>query len=226
MPRVRRRRTAYSFKDSHECSSREYSFAVRLEWQTSLPGWDSTAGRSYARSHRFELDEASWVDHCPGWLGDSDELMAELAACPGWTQRERPMYDAMVVEPRLVKGWRQGEMPEPLEDLRGCLSKRYGVVFDSVHVNLYRSGADSVAWHGDTVRKVLREPLVAIVSLGERRRFLLRRRGGGPTAKSFALGGGDLLVMGGACQQLWEHCVPKTARHVSPRMSVTFRHST
>jgi alkylated DNA repair dioxygenase AlkB len=110
-----------------------------------------------------------------------------------------------------------------VEALRAELSGRYGLTFDSVHVNLYRSGSDSVAWHGDTVRKVMRNPLVAIVSLGERRRFLLRPRGG-RTVKTFLLGGGDLLVMGGAMQHDYEHCVPK-AVHAGPRMSVTFRHS-
>jgi alkylated DNA repair dioxygenase AlkB len=172
---------------------------------------------------RLQLDSRSWVDHCPGWLADADELMAELVRTSGWSQRERRMYDAMVMEPRLVTGWQLGSVPPPVEALRGDLSRRYGLTFDSVHVNLYRSGSDSVAWHGDTVRKVLLDPLVAIVSLGERRRFLLRPRGG-RTARTFFLGGGDLLVMGGAAQHEWEHSVPKAVA-AGPRMSVTFRHS-
>ncbi|HEX4428621.1 MAG TPA: alpha-ketoglutarate-dependent dioxygenase AlkB [Frankiaceae bacterium] len=198
---------------------------MQLLWQSTLPGWAGESAVSYRRLERVRLDADSWVDYCPGWLAEADELMADLASTASWTQRERPMYDAMVMEPRLVTGWALGEVPPTVEALRASLSAQYRVTFDSVHVNLYRSGSDSVAWHGDTVRKVLREPLVAIVSLGERRRFRLRPRGGGPAAASFALGGGDLLVMGGACQHLWEHSVPKTARHVSPRMSVTFRHS-
>jgi alkylated DNA repair dioxygenase AlkB len=197
---------------------------MQLSWQATLPGWDSAPALSYARLNRVHLDRFSWVDYCPGWLASSDELMAELAATAGWTQRERPMYDAMVTEPRLVTGWKLGELPTPVEALRANLSTRYAVAFDSVHVNLYRSGQDSVAWHGDTVRKVLRDPLVSIVSLGERRRFRLRPRGGGRAVRTFALGGGDLLVMGGAAQHEWEHSVPKVAA-AGPRMSVTFRHS-
>lgn len=134
------------------------------------------------------------------------------------------MYDAMVIEPRLVTGWGMAELPPALEPLRASLSARYRLTFDSVHVNLYRSGADSVAWHGDTVRKVMRDPLVAIVSLGEPRRFRLRPRGGGRACAGFLLGGGDLLVMGGAAQHDYEHSVPKVAA-AGPRMSVTFRHS-
>jgi alkylated DNA repair dioxygenase AlkB len=196
---------------------------MQLAWQTTLPGWDGAPELSYSRLTRVRLDSRSWVDHCPGWLAGADELMAELVRTAGWKQRERRMYDAMVLEPRLVTGWNRGSIPAPVEALRAELSQRYELTFDSVHVNLYRSGSDSVAWHGDTVRKVLLDPLVAIVSLGERRRFLLRPRGG-RTAKTFYLGGGDLLVMGGAAQHEWEHSVPKAVA-AGPRMSVTFRHS-
>ncbi len=197
---------------------------MELSWQATLPAWDASPELSYARVRRERLDTDSWVDHCPGWLGNPDELMAELAGSAEWRQRERPMYDAVVMEPRLVTGWQLAAMPGAVDTLRQSLSERYGTLFDSCHVNLYRDGADSVAWHGDTVRKVLLNPLVGIVSLGEPRRFHLRPRGG-RIAKSFLLGGGDLLVMGGATQHAWEHCVPKTARPAGPRMSVTFRHS-
>jgi alkylated DNA repair dioxygenase AlkB len=196
---------------------------VQLSWQATLPGWDGSPALSYERLTRVRLDAWSWADYCPGWLAEADELLAELAATAGWSQRERPMYDKMVMEPRLVTGWQLGSVPKPVERLRESLSGRYALTFDSVHVNLYRAGSDSVAWHGDTVRKVLRDPLVAIVSLGERRRFLLRPRGG-RTEKTFYLGGGDLLVMGGAAQHEWEHSVPKV-KETGPRMSVTFRHS-
>ena len=68
------------------------------------------------------------------------------------------------------------------------------------------------------------EPVVvAIVSLGGPRKFLLRPKGGG-RSRSYALASGDLLVMGGACQRSWEHSVPKAAS-APPRMSVTFRHT-
>jgi alkylated DNA repair dioxygenase AlkB len=88
---------------------------------------------------------------------------------------------------------------------------------------LYRDGRDSVAWHGDTIgRHSADDTLVAIVSLGETRRFLLRPKDGGATRK-FALGHGDLLVMGGSCQRTWEHSVPKTTRPVGPRISIQFR---
>jgi len=88
-------------------------------------------------------------------------------------------------------------------------------------MGLYRTGADSVAWHGDTTARDLPEAVVATVSLGEPRRFLLRPRGGGRTIP-FSLGRGDLFVMGGACQRTWQHAVPKVARAL-PRLAVMFR---
>jgi alkylated DNA repair dioxygenase AlkB len=101
------------------------------------------------------------------------------------------------------------------------LSVRYGVSFDSIGTNYYRDGQDSVAWHGDRVRH-LADPIVAIVSVGAPRPFLLRSRRGG-SSLAFALGQGDLLVMGGECQHRWEHCVPKVAA-AGPRISITYRH--
>jgi len=64
--------------------------------------------------------------------------------------------------------------------------------------------------------------VVALVSVGEPRRLLLRPRGGG-RSRSYQFGGGDLLVMGGTCQRTWEHTIPKVAR-AGPRISLAFRH--
>jgi alkylated DNA repair dioxygenase AlkB len=140
------------------------------------------------------------------------------------------MYDQRVLEPRLTAGWSvaagAADVPAALPAMCAPLSGRYGVTFDSVWVNLYRDGRDSVAWHPDRNGRVHRDPLVATVSLGARRKFQLRPRGGGRIALTLEPGCGDLVVMGGACQHDWEHCVPKTARPVGPRMSVTIRHST
>lgn len=208
-----------------------------LCWQASLFADESgvdepAADLSFAGLRRYRLDGRSWVDHAPNWLAHSDELFEQLYAQAPWQQRQRHMYDQLVDEPRLVAAWGTGaaadpprDLPPRLGQLRAALSAHYAVEFDSVLVNLYRDGRDGVAWHGDTVRKVLVDPLVATVSLGQRRRFQLRPGRRGPVAWTFALGEGDLLVMGGACQHEWQHCVPKVAA-AGARMSVTLRHST
>lgn len=199
-----------------------------VTWQPSL--LDATTEldieESFAGLTRIQLDPTSWVDHAPGWVTGSDQLFAEVLATAGWGQRSRRMYDAKVREPRLTSLWRasSGRPLEPpiLERMRAVLSRRYGVELDSVGFNLYRDGRDSVAWHGDRIAKDIAEPVVAIVSVGEPRKFLLRPGGGGAT-KRFLLGRGDLLVTGGATQRAWQHSVPKVAE-AGPRISITFRH--
>ncbi len=89
-------------------------------------------------------------------------------------------------------------------------------------INLYRDGADSVAWHRDRIPPEIVDPVVALVSLGEPRKFLLRPEGGGRSL-AFKLGHGDLLVTGGRTQRRFEHSVPKV-KTAGARMSVVFRH--
>jgi hypothetical protein len=172
---------------------------------------------------RHQLDDCCWIDHAAGWLRASDSLFEQLLRSGAFRQRERWMYERMVDEPRLVAPWPLDQLPPVIDIARRLLSGRYGVEFDSVLVNLYRDGRDSVAWHGDTVRKTQTHPMVVTISLGARRRFLLRPRGGG-TSRRWLLGPGDLVVMGGRSQHDWEHCVPKMAV-AGPRASVTMRHS-
>ena len=203
---------------------------AELDWQPSLlDGGTAVPDVSFAGLRRIVLDEHSWVDYGPGWLDGSDEVFEQLTAQARWQQRTVPMYDKQVLEPRLTAGWStdasDADTPRVLTDMAAVLSRRYEVGFDRIWVNLYRSGADSVAWHGDRNRLVMTSPLVATVSLGARRRFLLRRRGTTTATHRLEPGHGDLVVMGGRCQSEWEHTVPKTTQPVGPRMSVTIRHS-
>jgi alkylated DNA repair dioxygenase AlkB len=186
----------------------------------------ASAPRSFPGLRHLELSDRSWLDHLPAWLHGADALSTELIDRADWQQGRRWMYDRMVDEPRLTSWYaRAGPLPHPLlAHLFEVLSRRYRVDLDSVGLNWYRDGHDSVAWHGDRVGRDGRPAVVAIVSLGEARPFLLRPAGGG-RSRTFLLGGGDLLVMGGQCQREFEHCVPKVAR-AGPRLSATFRHGT
>jgi alkylated DNA repair dioxygenase AlkB len=205
-----------------------------VSWQPSLfDGGPLALDEDYGAMRRIQLDERSWVDYCPGWLSGSDVVFDELAGEARWQQRTVRMYDRVLPEPRLTAGWStdpddeagSNGAPTVLRHMTRALSGRYEVDFDRVWVNLYRDGADSVAWHGDRNRLVMSRPLVATVSLGARRRFLLRPRGTSRALHRLEPGHGDLVVMGGECQAEWEHTVPKTAQRVGARMSVTIRHS-
>lgn len=199
-----------------------------LSWQPSLfeVAADTRIDEAFGRLERIGLDPASWVDYAPDWVEGSDALFAELLDGRDWGQRSRPMYDRRVKEPRLTSLWRASsdEPLEPpiLERMRAALSERYGIELDSVGFNLYRDGRDSVAWHGDRISKEIPEPIVALVSVGEPRRFLLRPKEGG-RSRAFQLGRGALLVTGGRTQREWEHSVPKVAS-AGPRISIAFRH--
>lgn len=182
---------------------------------------------SFSEAARLALDDTTWVEHVPGWLRGADQVFDELTTILPFRQRTGVrMYDRMVDEPRLTAWWRlEGGEPEPLpllRDVRLLLAERYGEPFDSIGFNLYRDGDDSVAWHGDRHRHVVTNPVIAIVSVGAPRPFRLRPRGGGQSL-SWSLGNGDLFVMGGACQHLWEHTVPKVRVTTGPRLSITFR---
>ena len=180
----------------------------------------------FSRVGRIQLDETAWIDFEPEWVSGADALFDEIIAARNWKQRTRRMYDKRVLEPRLTAPWNLASggplVPPLIEEMRRSLSGRYGVEFDSVGFNYYRDGQDSVAWHRDRIRKEVVDPIVALVSIGERRRFLVRPRGGG-ASRAFALGRGDLLVTGGTAQRAWEHSVPKVAQ-AGPRISLAFRH--
>jgi alkylated DNA repair dioxygenase AlkB len=181
---------------------------------------------SYADVERIELDAECWVDLGVEWLGGADALFRTVLATRSWSQRMRWMYDRELREPRLTAPWtvRSGIALEPaiLEEMRTSLGARYRVQFDAVGFNLYRDGRDSVAWHRDHILREIGQPVIALVSLGERRRFLMRPAGGG-RSRTFMLGRGDLLVTGGKTNLKWEHTVPKVPR-AGPRISLAFRY--
>src|SRR5438552_2478382 len=200
--------------------------ALPLVWQASLFAayGEPAVDVSFDGLVRHQLDQESWVDHVPGWLGGSDELFAWLLHNVGWGEHDRLMYGRMVAQPRLTAPhWSPEDpsTPAPLRAIAAALTERYGRTFDSVGANLYRDGRDSVAWHGDRIGRTVERPLVATISLGARRRFLMRPKGGGASVK-FEPDKRELLVMGGMSQRTWQHAVPKVAR-AGPRMSVTVR---
>ena len=96
-------------------------------------------------------------------------------------------------------------------------------LFNGVLMNLYRSGRDSVSWHSDDERELGPEPTIASVSLGATRRFQFRRKGEHRMRTAIDLQHGDVLIMRGPTQRLWQHQIPKTARAVGPRINLTFR---
>jgi alkylated DNA repair dioxygenase AlkB len=183
-------------------------------------GFDST----FARAVRTPLDDSSWIEVVPGWLSGPEALFEQLRGGVSWTQHHRRLFDQVFLEPRLTAEYRTlAEVPHArLLEAAALLSSHYGVPYDGFWLNLYRDGRDSTGWHRDRFSCRRPECIVPVLTLGARRRFLVKPRHGGP-AVSVSPRSGDLVVMGGRCQQDWLHGVPKATVPCGPRISVNFQ---
>ena len=181
---------------------------------TGAPSFDE----EFRALRRTTLSHGAWIDHVPGWVSGHDALFEELEQTLSWRRETMKMYDKIVEVPRLL-----AKVPQTgiVEDMRKAISKHYEEEFVFATAALYRDGNDSVAFHGDTTARNMVEAKVATVSLGDPRRFLLKPAEGGASI-AFALGRGDLVVMGGTCQRTWRHGIPKVA-NAGPRIAIMFR---
>jgi len=176
--------------------------------------------------------------HLRGWLNaeKADALMAALEARDDWTQGRIRMFGREIPEPRLTffegdPGVRYtyahrpldglGWTPE-LEALRDRFARDFGIKTNTVLANLYRDGQDSMGWHRDDEPELGPDPLVVSLSLGATRDFAVRRDADRFTQR-FALGHGDLLMMGSKSQTQWTHSIPKRLKINSLRINLTFR---
>ena len=176
----------------------------------------------FAGLRRMDLGGGAWVDYLPHWLGGHEVVYRHLAEGADWKQGRRLMYDRTVNVPRLTAAAPEsGPIARLLVDAGAALGDHYRVAFESITLAWYRDGRDSVAPHGDRIGRLCDDTVIAIVSVGSPRRFLLHPAGGGRSV-SFSPGWGDLLVMGGSCQRTWLHSVPKVAR-ADPRISIQYR---
>ncbi len=134
---------------------------------------------------RTELADGAWVDLLPGWVAGADDLFGRLSRTVPWRAERRPMYDQVVDVPRLLSWYGKDDpLPDPgLGQAMAALDAHYerqlAEPLCTAGLCLYRDGKDSVAWHGDISGRRVKETVVAIVSLGNPRSFLLRRRPGG-----------------------------------------------
>ena len=173
----------------------------------------------------------------------ADHLFNLLKEKVPWEQETLRMFGKVIPIPRLTAWFGDPEktytysgilnqphdwklIPE-LDDMREKLDQACSANFNSVLLNLYRDGNDSVDWHADDERELGPEPIIASVSLGETRTFDFRSKYDSKHKRSFELFSGDVVIMSGATQRHWEHRVPKTAERIrfstGPRINLTFR---
>jgi alkylated DNA repair dioxygenase AlkB len=98
-----------------------------------------------------------------------------------------------------------------------------GQSFNSVLANLYRNGQDSMGWHSDDEKELGINPIVASISFGAERDFILRNKSDTTEQHKFNLANGSLLIMRGKTQQCWQHSLPKRKRCTDSRINLSFR---
>ena len=187
---------------------------------------------------RIALARGAWLEHDPQWLSrpDADAALVALREELDWEQREIVIFGRRVLQPRLIAwagelGYRySGQTLEPREytpaarRLLERVRERVGAPFNHVLVNRYRSGDDSMGFHADAEPELGRDPVVATVSLGATRRFVVQpRKKQDGERRDLILGHGALVVMGGTCQRHYVHGVPRQAGVGGERISLTFR---
>lgn len=169
---------------------------------------------------------------------ESDKLFSELYKNINWKQESILMYGKSIPIPRLTAWYGDDEKsytyskivmnPEPwtlaLQSIKSRIESLTAVNFNSVLLNLYRSGSDSVSWHSDDEPELGINPIIGSVSFGGTRRFIFKHKYNKELSRiEVDLTHGSFLFMGGATQHFWQHQVPKTAKSVQPRINLTFR---
>jgi alkylated DNA repair dioxygenase AlkB len=163
------------------------------------------------------------------------EVFARLRIETAWRIETVAVYGKRHLQPRLTawhgeasytySGLRLAPMPMTplLEELRSAVEAATGHRYNSVLLNYYRDGADSMGMHSDDERELGMAPAIASLSYGATRSFILRHKRNKRTLK-LDLEDGNLLLMAGAMQQNWLHGINKTARQTGPRINLTFRY--
>jgi len=163
-------------------------------------------------------------------------LMKFILTVP-WEQRVVSMYGNPVLTPRLTawfgdtdknyaySGNHFSPLPwtQDLQEIKERIELLAGTHFNSVLLNYYRDGNDSVAWHSDNERELGKLPLIASVSFGQVRRFDIRRKQDHTEKYSIKLEEGSVLIMKGDLQQHWEHRIAKSKTQTNARVNLTFR---
>jgi alkylated DNA repair dioxygenase AlkB len=174
-------------------------------------------------------DERGRISYTPGFVdtATAEVWFAELRAGIPWRALRRQMYDREVDVPRLIGHYRLDNsgtlIPDAIHDAARRVTSSLGVSFNSVGLNLYRDGRDSVAPHNDHLYELRDGFPIALLSLGATRRMTIRAQTPPRRTLHIDLAAGSLLVMDYATQLHYTHAVPKTTATVGERISLAFR---
>jgi alkylated DNA repair dioxygenase AlkB len=167
----------------------------------------------------------------------ADDLLEHFLTSIPWTQQPVKIFGREIPQPRLTASFADDGIsygysgiellnnrwtPELLS-VKSRVEEKTCCQFNTALLNLYRDGKDYMGWHRDNEKDLGKDPPVASVSFGERRKFQLRSYQKKDELLAVELGHGDLLLMSGETQQFWEHRLPKNPGVRGPRLNITFR---
>lgn len=197
--------------------------------------FDSMRQAGFCRSHI--TDGTLWLKRQFYDAQTATDLLDTLIEETHWEQPIVRMGARKIPSPRLSAWYgerdaiytysRMVNIPLPmtsfLEAVRDDLQTAIGIRFNSVLLNYYRDGQDSIGWHRDNEPELGKEPVIASLSLGETRRFRMQHIQCKGMRSSVDLETGSMLVMADKTQQYWSHCVPKSKVRNGARVNLTFR---
>jgi len=179
------------------------------------------------------------LEYIPGFIlpAQADRLLDTFIADTPWKQKMVKMYEKQVLTPRLSAWYgdagsidysalgKSVPMPwtEELTALKKLAEQAAGISFNSVLLNYYRDGQDSVAWHSDNETVMGSHPIIASISFGQVRGFDIRKKTNHSEKYTVKLEHGSLLLMKGDLQRKWDHRIAKSSRPMGPRVNLTFR---
>src|SRR3954465_7510096 len=105
-------------------------------------------------------DERGRIVYTARFVGAStaQAWFAELRGSVNWRAERRVMYDREVDVPRLIGHFRldppAASTPQAILDAARLVVEHVAVPFNSVGLNLYRDGRDSVAPHNDHISEI------------------------------------------------------------------------
>ena len=174
-------------------------------------------------------DERGCITYRPRFVdpATAEAWFAELRHGIEWRSERRMMYDREIDVPRLMNSFRLDpalpSTPDAILDASRLVIEATSVPFNSVGLNLYRDGRDSVAPHNDHLNEIRKGCPIALVSLGATRRMTIRAKEAPRRALNIDLEAGSLFVMDYLTQLHYTHGVPKTNDPVGERISLAFR---
>jgi len=188
----------------------------------------------------IDLGEGAFVDYVPDFLSpeEASAMLDTLLAEEPFESRPIVVFGKEVMQPRQI-AWASdlpyrysGQTLPPQETSETLLALQRRVeaftqtTYNHVLLSYYRDGRDNIAMHADNEPELGKDPIIAGISLGTTRRFLLKRktRIKGEEPHCIKLEHGSLVVMRGSCQHRWRHSVPKAGRLTEGRINVTFRY--